>query len=198
MLSFIDYLMMGGGGNTEWSRTDKTSHFTITTGFTATGLFGPGAVRANSSRTAGKLYFETRISSTTGGNTRLIGIADSTYSLTTGTLGEVDSHSAGINAADGSFVWESATAGHTTGGSGSPSGNDYVGIAVDIPNKLIWGHVNGSYIIGNPALGTFGFDYVVSGPVFPIVGHTGNSTVFVGNFAEPFHYSIPSGFQAWD
>lgn len=198
MLSFIDYLLLGGG-NTEWNPLDKSAQVTLSNAnLRAAIVLGPAGVRATQPRaSSGKFYFEVLIQSTSGGNTRNIGLVNSSHLLTD------DMQAAGLTAVGCGASDSVARIFHGPGPgladfASTPSSNDYVGLAVDLGNSKIYMHKNGTYAgTGNPSAGTGGVSFSISGALYPYVGHTTNATTFDANFSGPFQYSIPTGHSPW-
>ena len=114
---------------------------------------------------------------------------------------------------------------NTTYGSAPGTSDAILGMAVDIDNKKVWYHINGTYVtygggVGNPASGTYGFDWSSLSDDFGwliICGDSENSGYgnFKSNFGSGyfgtaaissagtapseggiFEYDCPSGFQA--
>lgn len=185
--------------------SDKSASITLSGGnLTATcGAFSAQSVRGTLSQTSGKYYLEWTIVNHVnagGGTPRMkVGIATAAHTLTA-LLGEADALSAGfcVNDSGGAGKIFVNTGGAGTVGSltGAVAG-DIVGMAVDVPNHLIWFHINGTYVRGNPATGTLGVNYVTTNAVFPCFqGRATNDQVTLNVGASAFAHSAPSGFSA--
>ena len=114
---------------------------------------------------------------------------------------------------------------NTTYGSAPGTSDAILGIAVDITNKKVWYSVNGTYVtygggVGNPAAGTYGFDWSSLSDDFGFLMYCGDSENngygnFKSNFGSgvfgttavasanadanghgAFEYAVPSGFYA--
>ena len=114
---------------------------------------------------------------------------------------------------------------NTSYGSAPGTSDAILGMAVDIDNKKVWYHVNGTYVtygggVGNPASGTYGFDWSSLSDDFGWLHVCGDSenngygnwksnfgsgffgTAAVasanadGNGQGAFEYAVPSGYYA--
>jgi hypothetical protein len=184
----------------------------------ATYLYAPTTIGVSS----GKWYSEHMI---TGGNGYGMLGAISEDNITDGFrqqtgLGTL-SNSFGFRCRDGAIRMASS---NTTYGSAPGTSSAILGMALDMDNKKVWYHVNGTYVtygggVGNPGSGTYGFDFSsLSGDTFFIT--CGDDTAsgygnFKSNFGNGifgtatvssagtnasnigvFEYDVPTGFTA--
>lgn len=184
-----------------WSTTDLAANVTLSgSNLTATmSSATQGAVRANTSFAAGKLYYEAFIANTTGALWS-VGWSNSTQSLT-----------AALGATTNSVVFQpfstraffnNVSFGTLSNGA-AVSAN--IGIALDLTNKKIWFRINGGYWnnskTDDPGTNTGGYSLstIAAGPYFPIFGSNGSGASITANFGVvEFSYPIPSGFSALD
>jgi len=163
----------------------------------AAGSFTAGAL-ANNSKSAGKWYFEIHMDTYGSGTTVSLGIAGPTYGDPSAILGDTDALSAGWsfgNAASHLYA-NSAGTNISTGVAGGAAGT--IGIAVDIPNKLIYFANNNTWANSAvPSSGTGGVNFVFSGAVVPALYISNNSTVTLRALSGSQTYSPPAGFTAW-
>jgi hypothetical protein len=131
------------------------------------------------------------------------------------------SNSFGFRCRDGAIRMASS---NTTYGSAPGTSSAILGMALDMDNKKVWYHVNGTYVtygggVGNPGAGTYGFDFSsLTGSTFLIT--CGDDTAsgygnFKSNFGNgyfgttaissegtnasgigKFEYDVPTGFTA--
>jgi hypothetical protein len=207
-----------GAATSTWNGSDKGTLITLSGGnLTATGAYAGGAsfsagVRGTASHSSGKWYFEVKPSSTTANIGASIGIATSAFSVATATSnlapGVNDSISAGYFCHSGTPGAVAST--NTQQDPGTVpcyAVNQFVGVAVDVPNHTIWWSLNGTYIdgpsgsAGNPAAGTNGYNYTTLNPVFPLYSFEPSSiqtdAVILNVGATSFNTAAPSGFSAW-
>lgn len=179
-------------------------------------LYAPTTIGVSS----GKWYSEHMI---TGGNGYgMLGaisednIVDG-FRLQTG-LGTL-ANSFGFRCRDGAIRMASS---NTTYGSAPGTSSAILGMALDMTNKKVWYHINGTYVtygggVGNPGAGTYGFDFSsLSGSTFLITcgddtasgygnfksnfgsGYFGTAAVSSANADANghgiFEYAVPSGF----
>lgn len=153
-------------------------------------------VRATTSRTSGKYYFEVKLDSSD--NDVAAGVANSSL-LLDGSI-----WLGGSNNAVGAWFNDQQS---WINGAGSPawslfSQNNIGCVAVDFDAKKIWFR-RGSEAwdqssTDNPATGAGGRSFsVISGPYFPAV-QVAAGTVTVNFGASAFAYAAPSGFKAWN
>ena len=195
---------------TTWNLTDNLN-LTLSNGNLTTGGTGGvgGGTRSTTSRTSGKLYFELQYtpgSSSTAGTTTGGGIANSGYTL--GSSGTTGAAFQVANAAGtGDVRINNSTV--VNGNSGSITTGTYIGIAVDIDGTLFWETTDGihwnsnSSGVNDPATATGGQSFsAITGPYFiaGCIAGSGSSTrqLTLNVGASAFHYTVPSGFSAWD
>jgi len=131
------------------------------------------------------------------------------------------SNSFGFRCRDGAIRMASS---NTTYGSAPGTSSAILGMALDMDNKKVWYHVNGTYVtygggVGNPGAGTYGFDFSsLTGSTFLITCGDDTSSGY-GNFKSnfgngffgttaissegtnasgigKFEYDVPTGFTA--
>ena len=128
-------------------------------------------------------------------------------------------NSFGFRCRDGAIRMASS---NTTYGSAPGTSSPILGMALDMDNKKVWYHINGTYVtygggVGNPGSGTYGFDFSsLSGSTFLITcgddtasgygnfksnfgsGYFGTAAVSSANADANghgiFEYAVPSGF----
>jgi len=128
-------------------------------------------------------------------------------------------NSFGFRCRDGAIRMASS---NTTYGSAPGTSSAILGMALDMTNKKVWYHINGTYVtygggVGNPGAGTYGFDFSsLSGSTFLITcgddtasgygnfksnfgsGYFGTAAVSSANADANghgiFEYAVPSGF----
>jgi len=177
-----------------WNPSDKSAGITLTVGNTvatsATGTYQ--GVRSITSHSTGKWYFELAIGAATF---QAVGIAPSTWAMTTGNYIGFDGSGVGI-LDTGTVNYGSGTAG--IAGFATTSG-DVLQVAVDLDAHKIWFGKNNTWSnSGDPATGT-------NANVKPVP----TATFFVGaGFYTPgskfgpitygsLSFSPPSGFTFW-
>jgi hypothetical protein len=156
---------------------------------TATGIGDQGYWRsafATKGRPNGyRGYFEARIT-----NSVIIGLSKSNTVSNDGIF------------SDGRTIWLYATAG-VINQNGSATVNvtpfnsgDTVMVAWY--NDKIWFGRNGTWIRGNPATDTDGFNYIISdGDVYPAISCPNATTSVTMKFTAPFTYAPPAGYAGW-
>jgi hypothetical protein len=182
---------------TTWNPSDK-SGINLTGGdLTATSAVGGGAgVRAISSYSSGKRYFEITTTTLSSG---YVGLALSSAVLSAGTT----TNAIGLNAGGSVWLNNSLQGSWSLPGLG---GGAILGIAIDLTNTLIWFRVgaSGSWnalsgTANNPATGTGGINYsTIAGALFPWFSSAfTNGQVVTANFgATAFNGTVPSGFAS--
>lgn len=180
---------------TTWNANDISSQLTLSGGnLTATNSGGAsdGLVRATSSKSSGKWYFEITDNNNSSG---LIGIATASASLSAPLGDDV----AGWGLKGGGLSAQLRNnASAVVSASPSYSTGDIVGVHVDLTGLLIYFRINGTnWHSMDPAAGTGG-QAIASGSWFPAYSAGGvneNATLNVGTTA--FNNSPASGFSAW-
>ncbi len=156
---------------TTWNPSDKTGAGSLSNGnLTATGSVG---TRGTLSKTSGKWYFETTVSSVTC----YIGIQASTASLT-----NVGDAANSIDYNTSGEIGQSST--YTPVASATT--NDVIGVAFDVTANTVTFYKNGTSLWTGSA--------GITGAVYPWV--YASSGACVTNFgATPFKYTIPAGYN---
>lgn len=179
----------GGGSSTTWSATDKNSGITLSggnlTAHASTTVNQLG--RATTSETTGKFYWENLINAASN-----LGVGIANSSEVTGNYLGVSTN--GIGYYNNNVVLRNNA---TVTNLATFSATNTVDIAVDIGGGLIWWRVNNgnwnNNASANPATGTLGITYSITGAIFPAyspnVTSDGITTAF-GNFTR----TPPSGF----
>lgn len=181
---------------TTFNNSDKDSTVTLSGG-NLVASFGSnstiGCVRATTSKSTGKVFFEAAVTSTLGGHWR-IGLMLATDSLA---VEGPSSSAGGIDYGETGDVTGPLFADE---GDGYDTG-DVIGCAVDFDAHLIWFSKNGTWqLSGDPAAGTGG-QPIASSTYFPAWGGTRTASLVscTINFgSSAFSNSPPSGFIAWD
>lgn len=179
---------------TLWNLLDKSTGISLSASeLKATaGTAAWKTVRASSSRSTGKYYFEVRIDATDAGRNHEVGICPSTtnlesYLILTGI---------GYDGATGHFGKDNISLGspgvtYTTG--------DIVGVALDAGAGKIWFAKNNTWLAsGDPANGINPAYSSLSGSWFPAFSPFEVNTAATARFRSAhFTYTPPSGFAAW-
>jgi hypothetical protein len=192
---------------TTWNSSDKSSNVTLSNGnLTATMTSGTqGAVRANTSVSAGKIYLEFYFAGAVLGNKVGVGWANSTASLAsfigTDKNGFADMPSDG-GAIPSLFWWFNNVSSNTGEGTGGT-----ICLAVDFGASKAWVRAGGPPSFWNqsssadPASGTGGFSFstINAGPYFPVFCANANTQAVTANFgAQSWSFNPPSGFAGLD
>jgi hypothetical protein len=189
-----------GTTGTTLNDADRQADITLSGGFliATSGALGFNGVRSVASKGSGKFYFEAVYTTAATPAQNVIGIANSTHTLT-------DFVGASLNGCgwggDGTVYINGADVGGATQGWAQ---GDTLCIAVDIDAELIWFRTNGGNWVNsgtaNPATGTEGIDYSSAngGPFFVMVTlrASGDSATMKFNSAS-FLQTPPSGFGVW-
>lgn len=204
-------LALTGGAVTTWNPSDKDSHITLSNGNETATETGASTntwygVRGTTSKSSGKYVFEVTCSSVDGGNGFIWGLANSSWALSGNYLGS-DGDAIGYQEGVGNVYFNGSTKISDTSWYYNASTYPTAMIAVDLTAQLVWfyspssGQWNGD-VIGNqnPATGTGGVTFNVTGAVFPaFVLHNGSSAdIATLNTVGSFVNAVPSGFVAWD
>jgi len=183
---------------TTWNPSDKSTTITLSNGdLTATANVSASYwVRATTSMSSGKLYWEVEIDWQYQGNQ--VGIGNASAGL--------DSH---LGADANSWCYESQgskrhnNSGVSTGFDSFTTG-DIIGVALDLDSGKVWFAKNNSWQdSGDPANGTGEAYSGISGSIFPMSqckgkpGGAGDSQTIIPDSGSQT-YSPPSGFTAWD
>lgn len=187
------------GGTNTWNPSDKNADISLSNGnLTATAgvVSGERGIRAVTSASSGKKYWEITPVTYIGFSTVGVGNASASLSTFLGT----STHALSF-LPDGQVFYNNAAV--TT--IQSYTQGDVVCIALDLDNDKIWFRTNGgnwnNAVIGsqNPATNTGGIDVSgVAGAVFAMVHFQPNSDVFTANFgATAFAQTAPAGFSNW-
>lgn len=157
-----------------WNPADKNADITLSGGdLTATNATASWAsVRATTSRSTGKWYFESTVSVAEDCG---LGVGYSTAGLTGGPGDDLDG-------------W-----GFYRSGSAS-----IFQIAIDLDTGSLWMGYDGIWSSGDPGAGTSPNWTDAIGTLFPMAGII-NSATMTAHFAEAdLTYSLPAGFTAWE
>ena len=207
-------VIMNNAEDGNWSN----GNLTIAPNGDGTYLYAPTTIGVSS----GKWYSEHMI---TGGNGYGMLGAISEDNIVDGfrqqtVLGTL-TNSFGFRCRDGAIRMASS---NTTYGSAPGTSSPILGMALDMDNKKVWYHINGTYVtygggVGNPGAGTYGFDFSsLTGSTFLITcgddtasgygnfksnfgsGYFGTAAVASAGTAPSeggiFEYDCPSGYQA--
>jgi hypothetical protein len=180
---------------TTWNPLDASGGITLSNNnLTATQASGANGVRANIALGSGKYYFEITPTAL-GGGTNEYGIASASAALTS------------ANTAQYAVVSNSGTNVYTNGTfrvslAGTPAVGTAFGIAVDVPNQLIWFRIGANAWnaggTANPATGVGGYSFSsLTGAPYPIYAPGFGADGATANFgATAFANAAPSGFSA--
>lgn len=186
---------------TTWNSGDKSANITLSgSSLVATTTSGTqGAVRATTSASTGKIYFEA-VANVMSGNNFAVGWANSTASLSS-FIG-IDTNGVAVFSSGAAWL-NNVNLGSQTGYSGF-SGLT-VCVAFDIDNKLIWFRFSNSLwngsITADPATGTGGLSVsgLAAGPYFPAFCANSSGAQVTANFgATDTWFRVPSGFSTLD
>lgn len=196
---------------TTWSATDKNAKVTLSGGnliAARSDLTGDSfaTVRASTSRSSGKWYFEITVNTGSSASTLALGLARSALSVS-GILGFGDSIGA-LNSGGADYgVWFGSANVVATPNATNYGAPNVVQIAVDLDNERFWYRVNGGAWsafgggTGNPATGAGATSFAsLTGPYFPAATlRNAAATQVTANFgASAFSGAIPSGYTAWN
>lgn len=196
-----------------WNSSDQTANITLSAGnlqATATSASGSNqqGVRANTSYSSGKYYFEYTINSTTSlGQTIGCGWANSSASMSGSNVIGQDNKAFAVYVYPSTYtIFENNTSLPSSSSPGGTSGT-IIRVAFDIDNLLVWTQIGSSLwnpgIAGtqDPGTGTGGrsISGMASGPYFPVFQTSNTAGSVTANFgAVAFTQNIPSGFSPVD
>ena len=184
---------------TTWNPADKSANITLSgSDLIATNNGGgSGAVRAVTSASSGKKYWELTCAGADIDNA-LVGVANASYDVETSM--DAGTNSLGWYGNDGKvYLNEVDIATYVTF-----AATDVLGIAFDLTAELMWfrkgsGNWNNS-ASANPATGAEGLDVsgLAAGPYFPAAYINTGDDAFTANFgATAYAQTAPSGFSNW-
>lgn len=177
-----------------WNPLDKSANITLSNGnLTATGSGSWSSVRSTVSKTSGKYYCEIIPNNSSSGEYVIIGICDSTMSLTTFTGNTAYSWGWWGHQTSHRYYHNSS---YTETGVPSFTNNDVLQIAFDIGSNKLWFGKNGTWNgSGNPATGENPiYSDLDSSSYFVSASLYGSANVLVNFGASSFTYTLPSGF----
>lgn len=187
------------------SSSDKGSHVTVSGNLTASNTFGVGqSVRATTSNTTGKWYFEAVIVAKSGTPALCIGLVDSGFTVST-FLGGADISIAYLDGGSGSLVVQNVV--FASLGAASISVGNVVGVAIDFDTSpgtpaLYFSRNNVWQNSANPTTGAGAFPLTTSSALFPALTVSGDGSgadTITVNFGETaLTYTPPSGYSSWD
>lgn len=190
-------LMAGAAAAVTWNPSDKGSNVTLSGGnLTAVGATAINSARGTTSHSAsGKYYFEVLVNSVTNGAANLdIGVANSTYNVSSGTFSQGNSwglaNFPALLYGNGSTVLSGTTLG--AGG--------VVQIACDFATGSIWVGYNNGWLPpaagSDPSTGANPAFTTLAGVLYPCVAIlTANVTA---RFASSsWSFAAPTGFSQW-
>lgn len=178
-----------------WNPADAGSNVLLTGGNLSVAFTGSTntVVRATIGQSSGKWYWEWLSTGSTGASNGFVGIANSSYTVSTNELG-LTANSWGYKGFDGNKV---------TNGSASAYGNNWgngnlIMTALDMDNGKVWWGKDGVWQnSGDPAAGTNPAFTGISGTIFP--AYAANATAWTGtaNFgASALSFTPPAGFNS--
>lgn len=181
---------------TTWNPSDKAAGITLTsTNHVATSSGGNNSVRGTTSHNTSKWYIEFNTISFVG--SALVGLADSSQSLSTNTMSNAGGCNDGNNFNDG---WVGAQV-----GMGGTVAGHIVSVAVDLDANKMWCRLDaGNWVgdgsgTGDPVAGTHGADiHLRSGALFPFFFGQNGGAVTINAGDSAFSESVPSGYTPWD
>lgn len=191
---------------TTWNSGDKSANITLSGGsLIATATSSTiGAVRATTSASSGKVYYEA-IMLVAAGSDYGLGWANSTAALSAFIGADKNGVACFPAFTGGAFFFNGA---NLAGGTGFITGSLQLltlCVAFDIGGLLIWARTGGSYwnnsATADPGTGTggIGVSTINAGPYFPVFGSNSSGASVVVNFgATDFGYPVPSGFAGLD
>lgn len=198
--------MAGGGETSAWDPANKDANLTLSSSnFTAelsTGIFDSGGVRSLTSKSSGKLYAELTLVVWNAGQSRGgFGVGTSANATTDTYFWGTDSTSASYAELGGGSLlyYNSGTSDSAT----TLAQGQIIGLAVDVPNHLIYWSNNGTWqASGNPSAGTGGKNYITTNPIYLFAGLRHGTSgsgekVTLNTGGSAFSYAIPTGFTAW-
>lgn len=182
---------------TTWNPADAAAAFTLSNdNLTATEAGGSADkfLRATSSKSFGKWYFETTFTTVSASGATILGFANATPSVASAYYLGSDLNSLGYFNTGG---W--------IGNSGSISAFALwtttpvvIGAAIDLNAGKVWFAKDGAWQNGDPAAGTGGFTLNVSGALYPALSDTADVNATANFGATPFAYTAPADFYSWD
>ena len=183
----------GGEEDITWNPSDKGANITLSNGnLDATGATAFHSVRATTSRSSGKKYFEILLVAADASGS-IIGAMDGSGTLTTYVGNSANGFGHQNNGTDyvtGDTLSNDPATTYTT--------NDVVNIAIDFGAGSAWLGKNGSWVTGDPAAGTSPWVTGISGAYFPTysTANASNAGRLRTKNAQ-FTGSVPSGFTSW-
>lgn len=183
---------------TTWNPSDKGSEITLSGGNLvatksgSTSAFMNGGIRSTLGVSSGKHYFEYVYTEDNGSNWPLVGVGNSSGSLSDH-VGS-DGNSWGIYAPDGDKYHDDTGSDY---GSSFAQG-DVIGIALDMGAGKVWFSKNGTWMnSGNPAAGTGEAFSGLSGTIYAMIVIFQPGSAWTAKFgASALSYSAPSGFNS--
>lgn len=199
-----DTLVSVGDVPIQWSTTDKSAAYTLSNNnLTATNLTGPPAtsgtiLRATTSRSAGKKYFEIWSDCNHVSQSGRAGVAESTESLSN-PLGKTSSYGYETSG----LTWHNNTSSNSYAAwvSDAPA---YLAFAIDFDAGKMW---FGKQIAGPPGITWNGDPVAGTSPAYTFTANTALFPAWGGNnnpdygilvtTTPSFHSAPPSGFTCW-
>lgn len=170
-----------------WNPADKSSNITLSNGNRTATLSSVGfcSVRATSSKSSGKWFFEAVYGTTNG---VLIGLSSSALNVTNQYAGQI-ANSVGYQQSGDVFIGDSKVASYSTYTTGAA-----IGVAIDFSAGKVWFGLNGSWN-GDPATNSGGISFSPSAAMFPTFSPA--NTGISSTLRVPTSFTVPSGFTAW-
>lgn len=177
-------------GAAYWNPSDKGASVTLTNS-DKTASANYEAVRSITSHSTGKYYGEILAGGDLDDSN--LGFANATFGLTAFLGG--DTNGVSIYGFNGD-IYENGSA--TSGGSAILNGS-HTDFAIDLDAKKLWIRQAGSWRGGgDPAAGTGGYTYSVTGALFFCAYiQSGGKTVTLRTNSSEFAGTVPTGFSAW-
>jgi hypothetical protein len=193
-----------GGTVVTWNASDKGADLTLSGSNLIATRDGTNnnswrTVRANTSRSSGKYYFEVDNTTNGSGNGYMsCGLCNATQSLTAQIGSSTNGYGLQANNTGGASSYYNAAQTSPFGASFITGGQNMM-VAVDFDAGKIWWGINGTWA-GDPAAGTGNtFSFTAGTTLFPGASLYGTTQVITGCFkTADFAHSVPSGFAAWE
>jgi len=185
--------------DTTWNASDKGANVTLSESnmrATSSAANEWCSVRATTSISSGKKYFEIKVSAV-GGVRPIIGVSTSAQGVSCSGVVYLGSSATGWGYGGdvaGSQKWNN---GSYSGYGATFTTNDIIGVAVDATADKIWVAKNNTWN-GDPAAGTSPMFTSVSGTLLITASLYNAGSVTIRAKAASQSYSPPSGFECWD
>lgn len=169
---------------------DKSVDVTLSNAnLTAAGANGGSRIaRSVAGKTTGKWYYEVDPATVTGGTCLGVGNSSSDLNNFTG----VDLNGIAYYA-DGATLHNNINISVGTGW----NQNNIIGVAINLDTDLFWVAKDGVWQNGDPAAGTGGRSFAITGTTYAIIAPGGGAEATVNFGSTAFIYTAPTGFTGW-